>query len=314
MARSNVYNERTTTTVGVAPAAPVHVAGPVRRISWGAVLAGVAVLLVIQLLLALLGLGVGLSTVDPASDGTPEASSLGIGAGIWTAVCVAIATFAGAWIAGRLAGMPSRTDGMLHGITTWAVATLLGVYLLTSAASGIVSTTFSTVGSTLQSLGQGAQGLAGAAQQVLPDDIRTAAEGLFNRAPDAAQETAQEAQAATGTTNTGDAIRRVVAGVSEGASPEDRQAAVNLIAQQAGIPPEEAQQRLDQFQTQYRETTARAAETARQTGEQAADVASQGALYSALGLLVGLILSAIGGRMGSPAPVYVDGHSDVRVA
>jgi len=81
----------------------------------------------------------------------------------------------------------------------------------------------------------------------------------------------QAPKAATGTTNTADAVRRAVAGAREGATPEDRQAAVNLISQQAGIPPEEAQRRLDQFQTTYRETTARAGETARQTGQQAAE-------------------------------------------
>ena len=307
---------RTTTVHQEAPAvhhdhnthAGVNVAGPVRRISWGAILAGVAVLLVTQLLLALLGLGAGLATVDPAGDGTPQASSLGLGAGIWGALSVAIATLAGAWVAGRLAGIPSRTDGMLHGIVTWAVATLLAVYLLTSAASGIVRTGFSTVGNTLSALGQGAGGLAGAAQQaaqqVLPDDLRAQAEQLFQRGTGEAQQTGQEAQAATGTTNTADAVRRAVAGAREGATPEDRQAAVNLISQQAGIPPEEAQRRLDQFQTTYRDTTARATETARQTAQQAADGASKGALYSALALLVGLILSALAGRAGAPRPVY----------
>jgi len=305
---------RTTTVTDSSP--NVNVAGPVRRISWGAILAGVAVLLVVQLLLSLFGLGVGLATVDPAGDGTPQASSLGLGAGIWGAISVAIATLVGAWIAGRLAGIPSRLDGMLHGIVTWAVATLIAVYLLTSAASGLVNTAFRTVGSTLQTIGQGAGGLAGAAQQaaqqVLPDDIRAQAEGLFQRGQGEAQQTAQEAQAATGTTNTADAVRRAVAGAREGATPEERQAAVNLIAQQAGIPPEEAQQRLDQFQTTYRETTARAAETARQTGQQAAEGASRGALFSAVGLLVGLILSAIAGRAGAPRPVYYGDDRAVR--
>ena len=294
----------------------VNVAGPVRRISWGAILAGVAVLLTIQLLLALLGLGVGLATVDPAADGSPQASSLGLGAGIWGAISVAIATLVGAWIAGRLAGIPSRLDGMLHGIVTWAVATLLAVYLLSSAASGIVRTGFSTVGSTLSALGQGAGGLAGAAgqaaQQVLPPDLRAQAEGLFQRGTAEAQQTGQEAQATTGTTNTADAVRRAVAGAREGATPEDRQAAVNLIAQQAGIPPEEASRRLDEFQTTYRDTTAKAAETARQTAQTAAEGASKGALYSALALLVGLILAAIAGRAGAPRPVYYGDDRSMR--
>jgi hypothetical protein len=270
---------RTTTVHSDASASPgANVAGPVRRISWGAILAGVAVLLVVQLLLALLGLGVGLATVDPAAGGTPQASSLGLGAGIWGAISVAIATLVGAWVAGRLAGIPSRLDGMLHGIVTWAVATLLAVYLLSSAASGIVRTGFNTVGSTLSALGQGAGGLAGAAgqaaQQVLPPDLRAQAEGLFQRGQGEAQQTAQEAQAATGTTNT--ARRRPPRRGRRAGGCHPRGAAGRGQPDRAAgrIPPEEAQQRLDQFQTTYRETTARAAETARQTGQQAAEGAS----------------------------------------
>src|SRR5215208_3256419 len=58
------------------------------RVSWGAVLAGVAVALVTQLVLNLLGVGVGAATLDPyaGADENPSASSFSIGAGIWFAV------------------------------------------------------------------------------------------------------------------------------------------------------------------------------------------------------------------------------------
>jgi hypothetical protein len=32
-------------------------------------------------------------------------------------------------VAGRLVGMPVRTDGLLHGLVTWSVATLLLLYV-----------------------------------------------------------------------------------------------------------------------------------------------------------------------------------------
>ena len=96
----------------------------VRRISWGAIIAGVVVVLVVQMALMLLGLAIGTATIDPAAADTPGAYALGVG-GAWWLATTAIAVFVGGWVAGRLAGMPSRTDGTLHGVITWAAATLV---------------------------------------------------------------------------------------------------------------------------------------------------------------------------------------------
>ena len=51
-----------------------------KRISWSAVFAGVLVAIVSQMLLTLLGLGIGLSTVDPVSEQNPTA---GLGTGMF---------------------------------------------------------------------------------------------------------------------------------------------------------------------------------------------------------------------------------------
>ena len=223
-------------------------AAAVRRISWGAIVAGIVVVLVVQLLVMLLGLAIGTATIDPASSGSPDASTLGIGGGVWWLAATAISVFVGAWVAGRLAGMPTPTDGMLHGVVTWAAATLLGLYLLTTAIGGLVGGAFGALGSAAQAIGQGTQGLAGTAMQVLPDEIRGQVDQLFARAPAAAgevQQQAQQAQQAAGGGSLLDAAQRVVRGVQDGASPQDRDAAVNVIAQQAGIPREEAERRLD---------------------------------------------------------------------
>src|SRR6476619_4773926 len=118
----------------------------IRRISWGAIAAGIVVVLVVQLMLMLLGLAIGTATIDPATTGSPEATTLGIGGGIWWLLATAISVFAGAWVAGRLAGMPTSTDGMLHGIVTWAAATLLGIYLLTTTIGGLVGGAFGALG------------------------------------------------------------------------------------------------------------------------------------------------------------------------
>ena len=56
---------------------PVDYVAAVRRISWGAALAGVAIALVTQLGLSLLGVGIGVSTIDPLTGDTPRAATDG---------------------------------------------------------------------------------------------------------------------------------------------------------------------------------------------------------------------------------------------
>lgn len=279
----------------------------VRRISWGAIAAGVVVVLVVQMALMLLGLAIGTATIDPAMADTPAASSLGIGGGIWWIAATAVSVFAGAWVAGRLAGMPSTTDGMLHGVVTWAVATLFAIYLLSTAIGGLVGGAFGALGSAAQAVGQGTQSLASTAMQVLPDDIRGQAQQLFDRAPAAAgqvQQEAQETRQAAGGGSMLDAVQRVVRGVQDGASPQDRDAALNVIAQQAGIPREQAEQRLTEFQATYRDYSAQAEEQARQSAQAAAETVSQVSFWSVVALVLGAILAAVGGRLGTPRDEY----------
>jgi hypothetical protein len=96
-----------------------------RRISWAAIFGGVIVVVAIQLLLSLLGAGIGLGTVDTNAGSTPTPSSLGIGAGLWWVVSSCLALFAGGYVTAWLAGIETRFDGMLHGLVTWGIATLL---------------------------------------------------------------------------------------------------------------------------------------------------------------------------------------------
>ena len=69
-------------TSEVAPADEVRTI-MLNQVSWGAVFAGAALALVMQIILNMIGLGVGLSTLDIAQGDTPSAGSISLGAGIW---------------------------------------------------------------------------------------------------------------------------------------------------------------------------------------------------------------------------------------
>lgn len=285
---------------------------PVKRISWGAIIAGVFALLAVHVLLGLLGLGTGLATVDVGGGGTPAASGLGTGAAVWYAITAVLAAIAGGWVAGRLAGMPNRTDGMLNGLITWAVGTLVIVYLLSSTLGGIAGGALGAVGGAVQTLASSGQSLASGALQVMPESVRGQAEDLFNRGAQQgqqqAQQTGQQAQQATGTGSTADAVQKVARGVRQGASPQDRQAAVNVIAQQAGIPPDQAEQRLSQFQGTYNDAVQQAQTQARQATDTAAKAVSGAAFGAFIAMLIAAIAAAFGGALGGRSVVRPGGR------
>ncbi len=117
-------------------------------IRWGAVLAGVAVGISVQLVLTLLGIASGLSMTSVQQGEAP-----GTGAMIWAGISMLLAALIGAYVAGRMSGLKRKTDGILHGVVSWAVTTLLFVVLATSAGGSLLSGLFS-------SLGQGATAVA----------------------------------------------------------------------------------------------------------------------------------------------------------
>jgi hypothetical protein len=106
-------------------------------------------------LLSLLGAGIGLETVNVNAGTTPNASSLGIGAGVWWVISSCLALFLGGYIAAWLTGIEIRFDGVLHGLLTWGITTMLTIYLFTSAAGRIIGGGFSVMGSAASATGSG---------------------------------------------------------------------------------------------------------------------------------------------------------------
>lgn len=111
--------------------------------TWSAVLAGVFASLVVQILLTMLGFGVGLLAVD-----VPTAQSAPAGAGwaafVWWAVSGIIAAFVGGAVAA--ANSPDQTGlGRVgHALAAWAVATVVVV-----AAAAMIPASTTSVASNL---------------------------------------------------------------------------------------------------------------------------------------------------------------------
>ena len=136
----------------------------VSHVSWGSIFAGTVIALIIQVTLVMLGLAIGFGTIQPAVQGG-ALSGLGIGAAVWWVLSSIIALFAGGWVSSRLAGLQRVFDGALHGLATWALVTLLTIYLLTSGIGFVVGGAFGVVKDTIGISAQAAAQALGASTQ-----------------------------------------------------------------------------------------------------------------------------------------------------
>lgn len=274
-------------------------AAAVRRISWGAIFAGTVIILVAQLLLGMLGMGIGATTVDPATQGSPSGQALSMGAAIWWVVSSLIAVFLGAWVAGRLAGMPRPQDGMLHGLVTWGFSTLLLVYLLTTAVSGLVGGSMSIVGQAIQTgaiAGAGAAaGKGGEASQAggeLTEAIKQQANQIIARVTGRSDISAEDAAAAA------QALAQ---------SGGDEAAAARTLAGRTGMTEAQAQQAITEWKQRGQQTAEQAKQQAIQAAEKTADVVAQAAIWSFIAFALGAIAAAVGGRVGAPRDMTAAG-------
>ena len=143
----------------------------IRRISWGAVFAGLIVSVMVSLILATLGMSIGLGAVNPMEESNPF-SGLGMGAALWWVVSSLIALFCGGWVAARMSGIPKRFDGALHGVLAWGLVTLLTFYFLGTTIGRLVGGVSSMVGQGMAAVGKGVSGIAPQAAETVKQELQ----------------------------------------------------------------------------------------------------------------------------------------------
>lgn len=311
----------------------------IKRVTWGAILAGAVVALVLQLMLNLLGLAIGLSTIDLATEANPI-SGIGVGAGIWFVLTTLLALAAGGFVAGRLAGLPRKADGMIHGFISWAIVTFFSIYLLSSGIGAVLGGAFTTVSRGVETLTEGIQTIGqdvdlslstvvdldvstdvvqtevlealqqSGIEELQPaylreqgrEALRTLRQGLANAAL-SPEDARQELQAA---------IDDVVAQGEQIVNAIDREAAVNVVVERTDLTEAEAREAVDTYIEEIEETYAqvrqRADDIAQTLEERATEVADEvldatagAAFWSFFAMLIGAAAGAAGGAAGTPA-------------
>jgi hypothetical protein len=317
----NATNDDVVLTSGYAP----------KRVSWAAIFAGAVVTLAVQLLLAMLGAGIGASTLDPlrTDDGSPSGSAFGMGAAIWWIVSSLIALFSGGWVAGRLSGAPRATEGGMHGILTWALSLLVLIYIVSTATSAVVRGAAGVLGTAANVAATGAAAAApavgDAAKEGLKatglswDDIKREAQTLLSQTGKPDLQPGKVAEQAKGAIesgkkaasseapeeNIGALLDRLLSQGKDAASQVDRDAVINVVVARTGVSREEAAKRVAGWEETAEKARAQAnkvAEDAKQKSREVADATarnlSQAMLWGSLALFLGALAAWFGGSAG----------------
>ena len=294
---------------------------PTLRISWGAIAAGAVTALAVQILLAMLGTGIGASTVDAmAPGGTSSATALGGGAAIWWVITSLVSLMVGGWVAGRLSGVTRTAEGGMHGMLTWAVAVLAMVYLVSSAAGSLVRGAAGVLGTAATVTATGAAATAPKIADVAGeqmdkagisfDSIKREAMAVLKQTgkpelqPATIEQQAKGVAADVGRTasNPSDQdfsalLERVLSKGRNTVSEVDRDAVINVVMARSNVSREEAAKRVAGWESTAEQTRAKAGKAAEEAKVKAREVADASAKALSRAMLLGFVALALGGMV-----------------
>jgi hypothetical protein len=283
-------------------------------VSWGAIFAGAVVAVSLSLVLVTLGAALGFASISPWSGHGISAGTFTIAGTIWLIVTQWLSAAAGGYIAGRLRHrwLATHTHEVFfrdtaHGLVTWAAATLFVAAVLTSSTAGLLRGGAAAAGGLAAAGEHGAMATAHAPMPGARGPMgREPMEGpsggydidkLFrshssSNSPDMGGDGPRSAGAR------GEVVHIAAYAAKDGAvTDEDRAYLTQLVANNTGVPTDEAQKRVDTFIQAVKDASVQAKAAA----DEARKSAAAAALYTALALLIGAFIAsvsaAIGGRL-----------------
>jgi hypothetical protein len=220
----------------------------VSTFAWGAVIAGAVVAAALTLLLAALGVGLGLSVVSPWSNEGVSATTFHVGAGLYLLATAMLASTVGGYMAGRLR---MRWVGLnvnevyfrdtAHGLATWALATVFSASVLGGAVTHILS-----------GAAAGAGTAVGTSAAVNPVDNYV---DMLLR-PNPAQGATTAGPSGTQQPTRGEMVRMFTPVLRKGddLSAANRTYAAQVVAARTGLPQADAERRVSEVITEARKS------------------------------------------------------------
>lgn len=208
--------------------------------SWPAILAGAAVIAAMTLVALSLGVGLGMTVVSPWGGSGVSATTFKVGTGIYFIVIAMIASGLGGHVTGRLrhrfVGIHDNEiyfRDTIHGFVAWAVALVAGAAFLATAAGGIVGTAAPVAASAAPAVAaQNSGPAAGYVDRLLRTDATATT-------PAAASQAENDPRP--------ELVRLFAAGLKDkqDLAPADRTYVVQVVARRTGLPPAEAEKRVN---------------------------------------------------------------------
>lgn len=272
--------------------------------SWSAAIAGALAAIAVTYIIVALGSGIGLSFASPYGSG-PSATSLTVAAAVWLVMAQAMGFATGGYIAGRLRS-PAH-DGVLGETTFRDAAQGFIVWALGAVAMAVIVGLLAYfAASATTRIAAGA--VTGAAAHNQPTATSAAATDYFvdllfrpgpapatasaPRPPDTVGTAAAGAQPALNAETRAEATRVLVRSISQGRLDDnDRTYLAQVVSARTGLPPDEAQRRVDDV-----EAKARAA--AKDTADKAAKVGAYFSFWTFMSLLFGAAAATLAGMLG----------------
>lgn len=265
---------------GAGLASEVRASPPKSAASWPAIIAGAIVAAAASLILVALGSGIGFASISPWPQHAVSITTFAITTAIWLIVTQWISAALGGYIAGRLRTrwIGTHTHEVFfrdtaHGLTSWAVATLL----IAAVAAG----TFMSAASTA---GRAVEAASPVSAYIIDKLLRSPSAGGATASVGA---TAAEARME---------IAHIVANAlaTGGVADEDRAYLVEQVTARTGLSQAYAQARVDSFITAVNQAQMKAKADA----DAAKKAAAQASIYLALSMLIGAFIASVSAVLG----------------
>lgn len=292
----------------------------VRRISWQAIFGGLIMAMAVQFLLTVLGISIGATAINPMTQQNPG-EGMGMAAGIWLIVITIVSLFVGGWVAGRVSGFARSSEGALHGLVTWGTATLITVYLLSSAVGGLLGGAGKLLSQALPFASemmssafqtQGGMGPMNYSMNSGLNSIRQEARDISQKNATTPTGRTTEAQPGQNQSST-QLVTALDRMFSHGGNinQNDREAVVNILTTQDNMSRTEANQTVDRWIQTYQQSKGQLNQNARQAGQAATQGISIAGWGGFIALILGAIAAAWGGSRGAHA--FLRSRGDVVV-
>jgi len=267
-------------------------------VAWPAIIGGALAAAALSLILLALGSGLGLASVSPWSNFGASATTFTVMTAVWLIVVQWLASGLGGYLTGRLrtkwVGLHTHEvffRDTANGFLTWAAASVIGVVLLASAASSVVSGAATMMAGVASGAAAGAsQGVTQAATQsggTRADPTAYFIDNLYRTAHPSANASDGDVRAQS--------TRILLNGMLNGDVPApDRTYLAQLVSAHTDLSQADAEKRVDEVIAQEKAVEVKA----RQTADAARKAGAYLSIFTALSMLVGAFIACVAAALG----------------